>query len=314
MYRIRIHGRGGQGIKTAGRILGSAFLREGFEVQDAPRYGAERRGAPISAYVRAGKSEIHERGIIRRPDLVIVVDDTLAAVPSAGVMAGATADTVLFIISDEEGDTWRTRLAALGPVVALPPPALGGDGEAHLAGIAGVGAAARLTGAISAENLAAAIRDEVGSYDAARLPRSLEVAAWAFDAMAAHAGAVKARDQVGTANQPPPDWVDLVLEPASRAAPAIHAGLTSMEVRTGLWRIMRPVIDYERCNRCTWVCGSFCPDSAIAVREDGFPQIDYDHCKGCMICVVQCPPHAIEAIPERDAARSDDVAKEEGAA
>jgi len=42
MYRIRFHGRGGQGIKTAANILGSAFFGEGFEVQDAPRYGAKR--------------------------------------------------------------------------------------------------------------------------------------------------------------------------------------------------------------------------------------------------------------------------------
>lgn len=43
MFRIRLHGRGGQGIKTASRVLGTAFFLEGFEVQDAPRYGAERR-------------------------------------------------------------------------------------------------------------------------------------------------------------------------------------------------------------------------------------------------------------------------------
>ena len=36
MYRIRFHGRGGQGVKTAGRVLGTAFFHEGFEVQDAP--------------------------------------------------------------------------------------------------------------------------------------------------------------------------------------------------------------------------------------------------------------------------------------
>ena len=43
MFTIRFHGRGGQGMKTASRLLGSAFFLEGFEVQDAPRYGAERR-------------------------------------------------------------------------------------------------------------------------------------------------------------------------------------------------------------------------------------------------------------------------------
>ncbi|MGA7278297.1 MAG: 2-oxoacid:acceptor oxidoreductase family protein, partial [Desulfocapsaceae bacterium] len=68
MYRIRFHGRGGQGMKTASRILGRAFFLAGYEVQDAPRYGAERRGAPIFAYVRAARSPINERGIIQQPD------------------------------------------------------------------------------------------------------------------------------------------------------------------------------------------------------------------------------------------------------
>jgi pyruvate ferredoxin oxidoreductase gamma subunit len=68
MYRIRFHGRGGQGMKTASRIPGTAFFLEAYEVQDAPRYGAERRGAPIFAYVRASRETIHERGIIGQPE------------------------------------------------------------------------------------------------------------------------------------------------------------------------------------------------------------------------------------------------------
>ena len=71
-----------------------------------------------------------------------------------------------------------------------------------------------------------------------------------------------------------------------------------VEVRTGLWRTMRPVINYEKCSGCWWVCSTYCPDGAINVRDDGKPDIDYDHCKGCLVCVAQCPPHAIESIPE----------------
>ena len=37
MYRIRFHGRGGQGVKTAAQVLGSAFFAAGFEVQDSCR-------------------------------------------------------------------------------------------------------------------------------------------------------------------------------------------------------------------------------------------------------------------------------------
>jgi pyruvate ferredoxin oxidoreductase gamma subunit len=48
-------------MKTASRILGTALFKAGYQVQDAPRYGAERRGAPIFAYVRADQKTINER-------------------------------------------------------------------------------------------------------------------------------------------------------------------------------------------------------------------------------------------------------------
>ena len=120
MFRIRFHGRGGQGMKTASCILGDAFFAEGFEVQDAPRYGAERRGAPIFAYVRADLNAINERGIIARPDLVVVADETLVPVAAAGVLQGICAQTVLLINSAEPGARWRERLKLECPVVTLP--------------------------------------------------------------------------------------------------------------------------------------------------------------------------------------------------
>jgi pyruvate ferredoxin oxidoreductase gamma subunit len=42
---VRFHGRGGQGMKTASRIVGTASFIEGHFVQDFSVYGAERRGA-----------------------------------------------------------------------------------------------------------------------------------------------------------------------------------------------------------------------------------------------------------------------------
>jgi pyruvate ferredoxin oxidoreductase gamma subunit len=92
------------------------------------------------------------------------------------------------------------------------------------------------------------------------------------------------------------------LEDAAVAAPDIRAPATSAASQTGLWRALRPVIDHGLCRRCSWICGTYCPDSAIRVEKDGRPDIDYDHCKGCLVCVAVCPPHAIHAVPERQAA------------
>jgi pyruvate ferredoxin oxidoreductase gamma subunit len=39
MRTVRFHGCGGQGAKTASRILGTASFLEGYQVQDAPIEG-----------------------------------------------------------------------------------------------------------------------------------------------------------------------------------------------------------------------------------------------------------------------------------
>lgn len=302
MYRIRFHGRGGQGMKTASRILGTAFFRAGFEVQDAPRYGAERSGAPIFAYVRAAHEPIRERGIIARPDLVVVGDDGLIAMPAAGVPGGIGPATAMLIVSAETAAEWRRRLNLAGPVFVLPPPAAAHAGLRFVGAVCAGAAAGLLGDVISREALAEALKEEVGGLGAEALARNLELALAAYDAMSANAGAVREGRPADAADYRRPDWVELPLDSADAAAPAIHAATTSVEVRTGLWRILRPVPDAAHCSHCWWVCAQSCPDGAISVSPDGLPVIDYDHCKGCLICVAQCPAHAILAVPERDAA------------
>lgn len=303
MYRIRFHGRGGQGMKTAGRILGTAFFLTGFEVQDAPRYGAERRGAPIFAYVRADTRAISERGIIRRPDLVIVADDTLVTIPAAGVLTGATEHTVLLIRTAEAPEVWKERLSFPGLVLTLPGAAEGVDVlDLRYIGATCTGAAAHLVGVIPRESLEQAIKDELSHLGEDVVAKDLDKALEAFDLMADHAGCVTEGKDPPAEAYKEPSWIELPFEEADISAPVIHAPATSEEVPTGLWRTMRPIIDYDRCKRCAWICSTLCPDSTISINEEGYPEIDYEHCKGCLICMSSCPSHAIRAIPEQEAA------------
>ena len=299
MYRIRFHGRGGQGMKTASRIIGTALFLAGYQVQDAPRYGAERRGAPIFAYVRADRRSINERGVITRPDLVAVADDSLVGLPAAGVRQGIAAHTVLLVHSRTSGDVWQQRLNLAGPVLTLPP-AVDLAEQSHAPTARVVGAVAQLLGLIDRDLLAEAIRRELVGLAEPELAANLAMALAAFDEMAGHHAAVREGEAIASRDFIPPKWIDLALDPASLAAPAIHAPATSTAVPTGLWRTARPVIDYGRCHRCWWLCSTFCPESAIAVGDDRSPAIDYDHCKGCMVCVAQCPTHAIAVVPEEE--------------
>lgn len=298
MLRIRFHGRGGQGMKTASRILGSACFLAGLEVQDAPRYGAERRGAPIFAYVRVDRRPILERGIIGRPDLAVVADPSLIPIPAAGVLAGLDDRGLLLIASPEAAELWRDRLGLKGPVISFRPEGLSeGHGDSPLVGTACAAAAARLLGLFPLVLLEAGIRAELGDFGEAIVARNLEIARAAFEQLSDRTGCVTESPDPTPGAAAAPAWVDLPFEEARVSAPVIHGALTSELVPTGLWRTLRPVIDDDRCNRCWWVCSAFCPDGAITV-EAGTPRIDYDHCKGCLVCVAQCPPHAIDTQPE----------------
>jgi pyruvate ferredoxin oxidoreductase gamma subunit len=297
IYRIRFHGRGGQGMKTASRILGKAFFLEGFEVQDAPRYGAERRGAPIFAYVRASRRTINERGIILNPDLVIVADETLVPVPAAEVLLGVTERTVLLINSKEKTGTWKKRLALAGSVFTLPAEETEDVLQLRYTGAACAGAAARLVGVISGNSLEHAIRSELAHLGEAVIARNLDKALEPYRLMASHEGCVTPGGRISATDFTAPDWVDFPFEEASLSAPAVFARTTSEEVKTGLWRTMRPVIDHSKCSRC-WLCSTYCPEGGITLDEEGYPRIDYDHCKGCLVCMAQCPSHAISAVPE----------------
>jgi pyruvate ferredoxin oxidoreductase gamma subunit len=295
-------------MKTASRILGSAFFLEGFEVQDAPRYGAERRGAPIFAYVRASRKAINERGVIQHPDLVVVADDSLVPVPAAGVLQGLDLNTAMLINSHAAPETWQHRLNLAGPVLILSATEEIEDrADLPFVGTACAGAAARLVGVISRDALAGAVQSELDSLGPQGVEKNTETALQAYDLMEPHAGSVTEGADSSASGYARPDWIDMTVEDVDLAAPSIHAAATSVEVKTGLWRTLRPVIDYDRCNRCWWVCSTFCPDGAITVDTQGRPAIDYDHCKGCMVCVAKCPPHAIETIPEHVAQAAEET-------
>lgn len=73
----------------------------------------------------------------------------------------------------------------------------------------------------------------------------------------------------------------------------LWADVRSSLEKTGTWRTFRPVIHLEKCTKCN-NCWKFCPDVAIHFDAEGYPVVDYDHCKGCGICEQECNPGAIQ--------------------
>ena len=99
-----------------------------------------------------------------------------------------------------------------------------------------------------------------------------------------------------------PHLRDSVPEPADYAATTtFEAGyLTS---KNAGWRLVRPVIDAQKCTGCLQ-CYLACPDGTIRKvpeGEQGFEGavfVDLDWCKGCGVCAKACRVGAIDMQPE----------------
>ena len=75
---IRWHGRGGQGAVSSAKVLAAAAYLAGFKgVTSAPSFGAERRGAPVTASTRLSEEPIRVFAQVENPDVVVVLDDSL---------------------------------------------------------------------------------------------------------------------------------------------------------------------------------------------------------------------------------------------
>jgi pyruvate ferredoxin oxidoreductase gamma subunit len=74
---IRLHGRGGQGVKTASLLLAEAAIEGGKYVQGFSDYGPERAGAPVQGFTRISDEPIRLHNFITEPDVIIVLDPTL---------------------------------------------------------------------------------------------------------------------------------------------------------------------------------------------------------------------------------------------
>ena len=80
LIKIVLLGRGGMGLVTACEIIAEAAYLSGnfIDVHAYPSFGAERRGAPIQAYVKLSINEkIFDRTQIENPDILIAFDDSV---------------------------------------------------------------------------------------------------------------------------------------------------------------------------------------------------------------------------------------------
>lgn len=120
MIEIRIHGRGGQGNVAAAYILASAAFEDGRHSQAFPNFGAERRGAPVTAFVRISDVPFSRRCQVLHPAFLIVQDEALLHVP--GVTDGLHQGGGILVNSNRSSEELKQEMGL--EIVAIPANAL----------------------------------------------------------------------------------------------------------------------------------------------------------------------------------------------
>jgi pyruvate ferredoxin oxidoreductase gamma subunit len=274
-------GRGGEGVVLASQLMADTFARAGFWAQSFPEFKAERRGAPISAFLRWDESPIHRRYKIRECDVLAVITPS----PPLPQTLHKLRPGGLVVLNREE------RFGLTGPFDIARVPA------SHIA---------RRRGILSAEGRPMGNMALLGACVHLLLPDGLhfleEAISARMGASTAEKNIVAAREGYGQCTRQRSLAGDARLEPVTEVAGKIavtplyqSSTLDSIGIQTGSWSLDRPVLT-DHCTSCA-LCALFCPEGAI-VSENGSIVIDYLHCKGCGICEVVCPVHDAVAMEE----------------
>jgi pyruvate ferredoxin oxidoreductase gamma subunit len=108
MLQIRWHSRAGQGAVTGAKALADVMARTGKFVQAYAVYGAEKRGAPMTAYDKIADEPILDHSKWMSPDYVLVIDPSLVFQEE---IVDNTTDETIFIVTTHLSKNELIKLA-----------------------------------------------------------------------------------------------------------------------------------------------------------------------------------------------------------
>ena len=162
MIEITVLSRGGQGGILGNKLLGTVAFTDGFrDVTAIPIIGAERRGAPITAYLRISNEPIRRIDAVKEPDYVLILDETLLQSPA--IYSSLQETTVIVNTENSRAYKFPRGVSAF----AVPATRIAIDLHLRVAGqpvinVAMIGAFARASGLITLPSIKKVIEGHFG--------------------------------------------------------------------------------------------------------------------------------------------------------
>jgi 2-oxoacid:acceptor oxidoreductase gamma subunit (pyruvate/2-ketoisovalerate family)/2-oxoacid:acceptor oxidoreductase delta subunit (pyruvate/2-ketoisovalerate family) len=294
MLEIRFHGRGGTGSVLASRALAKAVFYAGKHAVTFPSFGAERRGAPVVAFVRINEKPIYQRTQIYEPDMIVVLDDSLLDL--CDVAKGLKVDGIGVLNSSKKPEQIKLSKSINAWVINGDKIACETLGHSITNSVM-LGALIRATDIVSLENLRNGILSVFqGKLGESEARKNVEAATIAYD------NTVYGTTQGSRNYSNLEPWLpDINQLPVGTIIPRIKVnggqeiGPGSAKTRiTGSWSHFKAEINQDKCIHCMQ-CVFHCPEGTIQQNSEKLV-VNRRYCKGCKICEYICPKNAISMV------------------
>ncbi len=168
MLEVRWHGRGGMGSVTSAELFAAAAIDEGKYAQSFPSFGPERRGAPVTAYLRISDDFIRVRTDITKPDVLVVIDPKL--LDQIDVTVGLKDDGKIIVNSPMSAKELKKKYDFKWSVSTVDAMKIARETiKLPIANTAMMGALNRVTQAISMESLEERLKERFGTRAAGNI-------------------------------------------------------------------------------------------------------------------------------------------------
>jgi len=267
VIEIRLHGRGGQGAVTASRIIAAAAYEGGKYSQAIPMYGTERRGAPLTAFVRIDNIRVRERELVHFPDYSVCFDPLLSM--NQMVAQNVKAGGIVLVNSPFKPEQIPLAGDIKIATVDATDIALKTLGR-PITNTAILGAFAKLCPDITMKGVEKAI---MKYFPGRPGEMNIKAAEMAYNSVSE---LVPAKNKV---------------QPKELEEQEVGGYGALKDVSS--WRVFYPEVNEDKCISCK-TCWISCPEAALEWKENQKPAMIWRSCKGCGVCANECPVKAIE--------------------
>lgn len=276
MIEVRFHGRGGQGAVTSAEVVAEAAIGLGKFAQSMPSFGPERRGAPVQAFLRVSDKQIRIRAEVKKPNIVVVLDDGLLHVVE--VASGLAKDGILIVNTVQSEDAIREATGFAGKVATIDALKVAMEClGVPITNTTLIGAMLKASDIVPLDPVLEQVKHR---FNPKLAEKNINAMKKAYEATTIFPPK-KIKETAKKASATGQTWEDI---PPGAIVENVGG---AKAYNTGDWRSQKPEWDKTKCVKCG-VCCMMCPEGAIKMLSDGYPEADLFYCKGCGICVKEC--------------------------